>query len=429
MADPQNQFSLLNDRRFLPLFLTQFLGALHDNVYKNALAAFIVYGAMQSAVDDPKLWASLATAIFILPFILFSAFGGQLADKYPKDAIIRIIKIVEIGIAILAFTALLSQSLFLCFATLFMLGAQSAFFGPSKFSILPQNLDVRELIGGNALVNTGTFLAILCGTLIGVVFINTDNGTFVVGTIILLIAIFGYISARFIPPAPSQAPDLKLDLNPIRETIAVLHQAYTQEKDIVIAILGVAWFYFIGAIYLGQMVNFTQSALHVNEHVLALFLMVFSIGIAIGGLLNNRFLKGEISARLTPIAAFGIAVFSIDLFLATQSYALPIGDAHTVKEFFASLVSFRVTFDLMMIAICGGLFVVPLNAIIQHKSAQAERARIIAGGAITNAAFIIVASLLASGLIIVGWSIPAIYVTFGSLNLAVAAIAWHWQKT
>ena len=293
-----NQFALLGSKRFLPLFATQFLGAFHDNLFKNAMVVMLLYGVWTKTTENPELLVTIATGVFIMPFVLFSALGGQLADKYPKHKVIRIVKLAEIGIAVLAAAALLSASLNLSFLVLFALGAQSAFFGPSKYSILPQHLETEELIGGNALINTGSFLAILFGTIAGTVLIKMDNGALLVCSLIAACAAFGYLASRFIPATEPKSPDIKLDFNPLTETVAILRQTFGQKRGIVQAVLGVAWFYFLGGMFMAQMPNYTEGTLGANAHVVAFFLVMFSVGIAIGGLLNDRLLKGAGGGRV-----------------------------------------------------------------------------------------------------------------------------------
>jgi acyl-[acyl-carrier-protein]-phospholipid O-acyltransferase/long-chain-fatty-acid--[acyl-carrier-protein] ligase len=422
-----NQFLLLKDTRFYPLFITQFLGAFHDNLFKNALVVLLLYSAVISTSIDPKILVTLATGVFIFPFILFSALGGQLADKFPKHKVIRAIKLAEIGIAITGSISLMSGSLLMCFLTLFCLGAQSAFFGPSKYSILPQHLKVEELIGGNALLNTGTFLAILIGTIAGTVLAPLALGIEFICLGLILCAFFGYVSSRKIPEAKAKDPDTKLEFNPLVETRDVLKYTYAQNKIIVRSILGVAWFYFLGAMFMAQFPNFTQGTLHANEHVLALFLVVFSVGIAVGGLLNNRLLKGRVEATFAPLAIVGITIFSIDLFFAGGRYSadsmqqlFSSQDPASLAGFLSEPSAYRVIFDIAMISLCGGLFVVPLNAIIQNSTEEHHRARVMAGSAITNAGFIVASSLISALLIKIGFEVRELFLFFSLLNLFVA---------
>lgn len=415
-----NQFSLLHDKRFLPLFVTQFLGALHDNLFKNALVVMLVYNLLSSEGVDPKLLVTLAAGLFILPFVLFSGIGGQLADKYPKERIIRVVKLAEIGIACVGGGALLLGSTPLSFFALFLLGSQSAFFGPSKYSILPQHLRADELIGGNALLNTGSFLAILVGTIAGVVFIAMDGGAMIVASAMIGCAVIGYMASRFIPAAPAPATGLKINLNPLTELIDVLRFAFSQQSSVRRSILGVAWFYFLGGLFMAQFPNFTEATLYANEHVLAFFLAIFSLGIAFGGLLNNRLLKGRIEALFVPLAAVGITVFSVDLYFSSSAVEALSPSLYTLPEFLAVAHHWRIVVDILMIAICGGLFVVPLNAIIQHDTHTTTRARVMAGSAIVNALFVMASSLISAALIAKGWEIQQLFLAAAVANGFVA---------
>lgn len=413
-----NQFALLKDKRFLPLFITQFLGAFHDNIFKNALVVLLLYGVASSAQADTELLVTLAAGLFVLPFILFSALGGQLADKFQKQKVIRVIKLAEIAIAFLGASALLSGSIYLSLAALFALGAQSAFFGPSKYAILPDHLKTHELIAGNALLNTGTFLAILLGTIAGTVLITLGTGVWIVCGLIFFSAILGYISSRSIPPTEAKAPHLKLDYNPITETFDILRNTFSQRRGVVQSVLGVAWFYFMGGMFMAQFPNFTKHTLGADETVLALFLIIFSLGIALGGLLNNSLLKGRVEAVYVPLAALGITIFSLDLYFASDRIALP--ELLDLETFIAIPAHWRVLFDVFMVSVCGGLFVVPLNAIIQHFTAEKERARIIAGSAILDAIFGLASAAFSALLILKGWSARDLFCTFALMNALVA---------
>lgn len=415
-----NQFLLLGDRRFAPLFITQFLGALHDNLFKNALVVMLVYGMLSSVGTDPKLLVTLAAGLFILPFVLFSGFGGQLADKYPKERIIRVIKALEVAIACIGAVALISGSTYLSFFVLFLLGSQSAFFGPSKYSILPQHLMDKELIGGNALLNTGSFMAILVGTIAGVVFVGLDNGAYIVGGSMVACAVVGYVSSRFIPSAPPKSPDLKFNYNFITEIYDVLRFSFSQQLSVRRSILGVAWFYFLGGLFMAQFPNFTEATLFADEHVLAFFLVMFSVGIAFGGLLNNRLLGGRVEALYVPLAAIGITIFAIDLYYASSAVE-PLGvSLYTLGEFLANVAHWRIVADIFLIALFGGLFVVPLNAIIQHDTSEKVRARVMAGSAIMNALFVIASSLISAKLIAQGWEIQSLFFAAAIANAFVA---------
>ncbi len=414
-----NQFLLLKSRRFLPLFVTQFLGAFHDNLFKNAMVVLLLYGAANAEDGNAKIYTTLAAGLFILPFVLFSAMGGQLADKYPKERVIRVIKLVEIGIAGLGTAALLSQSVALLFVTLFALGTHSAFFGPSKYSILPQHLAENELIGGNALLNTGTFLAILLGTIAGTTLITLPFGHGIVGAGLFLCALCGWMASRKIPPTRAGAPETRIDFNPFTETASILRYTFGRPHGTVMAVMGIAWFYFMGGMFMAQMPNFVHDTLNANEHVLAFFMVLFSIGVAAGGLFNNKLLRGRIEAVYVPLAVLGITAFAIDLSFAGRGFAR-MEEATTLGAFLSAPANWRIVFDIAMIAVCGGLFVVPLNALIQHRTPEDHRARVMAGNAIVNSVFVAVSSALSAALIAAGFATEDLFLTFGIVNAFVA---------
>jgi acyl-[acyl-carrier-protein]-phospholipid O-acyltransferase/long-chain-fatty-acid--[acyl-carrier-protein] ligase len=414
-----SQFLLLKSRRFLPLFVTQFLGAFHDNLFKNALVVLMLYSTAAQAGGGTAILTTLASAVFILPFVLFSAMGGQLADKFPKEKIIRVIKTVEIGIAALGAISLLSGSLVLSFITLFALGTHSAFFGPSKYSILPQHLREEELIGGNALLNTGTFLAILLGTVAGTSLIGLSHGAGIVSTMLFLCAGLGWVTSRSIPPAPPKHEGGTFDFNPIRENIEILRYSLTRPEGVTRAIFGISWFYFMGGMFIAQMPNFVRLSLNADQHVLSFFLVTFSIGIAVGGLFNNRLLKGRIEATYAPLAILGITLFAFDLCAASGDTA-PSGALTGLGAFLSVPTNWRIVFDVAMISVCGGLFVVPLVAIIQHRTPEDHRARVQAGNAVMNSLFIVASAILSAIMIGLGLSEQTMFRLFAGANALIA---------
>ena len=401
-----NQFLLLKTKRFRPLFVTQFLGALHDNLFKNALVVLMLFGAASQDEAHAKMLTTVAAGLFILPFILFSALGGDLADKFPKHKLIRIIKIVEIFIAALGAASLLSGWVGLSLLTLFALGTHSAIFGPSKYSILPEHLKENELIGANALLNTGTFLAILIGTIMGTSLITLSGGKIFVAVALIVCAVIGYITSRAIPETKAAAPNLKFNFNIFSQVSEILKYTWVQPRSLLLSILGISWFYFIGGVFLAQLPNFVHDTLSSNEHVLTVLMVLFSIGVGVGGLLNNRLLKGRIEAVYVPLAILGITAFSIDLYFASAGHPghLPL----------------RVAFDITLIAVCGGLFVVPLNAMIQHLTSEEHRARIMAANGIVNALFMVASAVLSAFLLELGFEIRELFFALALANAAVS---------
>lgn len=424
----KSQFLLLQDRRFLPLFLTQFLGAFHDNLFKNALIVMLLYASQDKMMtgslnSDPKILVSLAAGIFILPFVLFSAAGGELADKYPKHLVIRALKLTEIALAFCGLAALLTQNIILCFLVLFGLGVQSSLFGPSKYALLPEELNTDELISGNALMNTGAFLAILtgtlAGTLAGTLLMARPHGAIITGGTLILCAATGYLACRLIPKTRAFAPALKITLNPLTEIYRILHYtltgAHTKNTHAVAAIMGIGWFYFLGALFLSQFPNFTKETLNAPAQTLAFFMAVFSIGIAVGGLLNNKLLGGKIRTTYLLPALLSITIFTLDL-------AYNGMNNHAAAFTYSNMIAWRITVDIALISISGGLFVVPLNALLQHAADGPHRARILAGNAIISSLFVIASSVFAAILIKNGADIPRLFLVTAILNLPVAVL-------
>lgn len=422
----KNQFSLLKTINFFPLFVSQFTGAFHDNLFKNAMTVLILYNVGSSNLIDPKLLVTLAAGIFIIPFVLFSAFGGQLAEKYDKARVIRMLKAAELIIAVVGCISILSNAIPLSFLTLFLLGTHSALFGPSKYSILPQHLEQEDLISGNALLNGGTFLSILLGTVIGVSVVSIPTyGKIIISIIIMACAVTGWLFSRLIPSTPKNDA-IKLDINIIKQTKETVSFIFTRPQNVVLAVLGVSWFYFLGGMFLSQFPNFTKETLGANEHVLTLFLTVFSVGICIGGLLNNTLLKGRVEATYVPLAALGLSLFSLDLYWA--SYPFELIQRHAlvnISTFIQTFQNWRIIFDIFMIAFCGGLFVVPLNAFIQHTTDSESRSRIVAGAGIMDSLFIIASAVVSAIFISVGFSIAKLFLFFAIANCVVTLYICH----
>ncbi len=423
MSNP-NQFLLLKQNKFLPLFITQFLGAFHDNLFKNALVVLIIYHLADQLGYDSKtqqLLTTLAAGILILPFFFFSAMGGQLADKFPKELVMQKVKLFEILIAVLGGISLLTASIPLSFITLFALGTHSAIFAPSKYSILPQHLQQNELIGGNAILNTGTFLAILLGTIIGTMLMTLTDGVLLVSGLMMMTAIIGYIASQKIPHAPPKAAHLKFSYNIVTETWSVMKYTVSQSRDITLALLGKAWFFLIGSTFMAQFANFTKINLSGTEQILTLFLILFSVGIGIGGLCNNWLLKGKISAVFVPFASLGITLFSMDIYFASLSlFHPPAGGLINIPEFINHPENWRIIVDVFMVAFFGGLYVVPLSTILQDRTPEQTRARIMAGSSIIDSLFMVVSAVICAILIGAGLTIPQLFLGLALANGCVA---------
>jgi len=412
----KRQSKLLQSQRFLPLFITQSLGAFNDNLYKNAIVFLVTFGIAIDQSIDSKILIPMAGGIFILPFFLFSATAGQIADKYDKAFLIRIIKFVEIILMVLASAALILQNIPLLKLLLFMMGLQSTFFGPVKFSILPDHLDSNELIQGNAWVEAGTFIAILLGTLVSK-FVLDDNGVFIISSLMILVALIGYFSSRQIPSTKPLLPNLKLTLNPFSEAWTILSYCYSK-RDVFWVALAISWFWLVGSIFLITIPTLTKGVIGGNENLVAFFMIIFSMGIGIGSLLCNRMLKGLVHAAYVPLAGLGISLFSIDLYFATYNIS-PTPETLGVASFLEN-GGLRTSIDILLISISGGIFIVPLQALMQLRSESTHRSRNIAANNIINSLFMVVAAIAVVVAYEFNVTVPEIILTLASLNAMVA---------
>lgn len=417
VMEDKSQFSLLVERRFGPFFLTQLAGAFNDNVFKNALIILVAYHAAEYSRFDSTLLTNAAAGLFILPFVLFSASAGQIADKFEKTMIIRVIKAAEIGIMLIASAGLMLKNLPLLFAALFLLGLHSTFFGPVKYAILPQALTPSEIVGGNGLVEMGTFVAILAGTLVAGVLVALDSGALWVSVVVLLVAIFGLAASLAIPKAPAAAPSLAFNWNPLSETWANLKFA-RQDRPVFLSLLGISWFWFYGALFLSQFPNYSKIVLGGSEHVVTLLLALFSIGVAAGSLLCERLSGHKVEIGLVPFGSIGLTLFAVDLFFATPGSVAETGLG--AGEFIARPGTWRIALDLFLIGVFGGFYIVPLYALVQTRCESSHRSRVIAANNILNALFMVVAAGLAALALGAGVSIPQLLLLTGILNAAVA---------
>lgn len=413
------QYQLLTKRRFFPLFLTQFMGAFNDNVFKNALVILITYRLATSLGYDAPLLVTLAGGLFILPFFLFSATAGMLADKYSKSTLIVIIKTLEIPLMLLAAFALYYGNVTIMFSVLFMLGTHSAFFGPLKYAILPESLADNELIAGNGMIEAGTFIAILFGTILGGALILTHNGLTIISAVMVVCAIIGWLSAKAIPHSPPQQPHLALGFNFISETISLIKYAGVR-SDVLLSILAISWFWLVGATFISEFSVFVKDILHGEASIVMVFFGVFSIGLAVGSLHCNLLLKGKIHATYVPLGALGISVFTFDLCHAASITALHGHELMSLTQFLSSFANWRLIFDLFLIAVCAGIYTVPLYAIIQHRTEVAHRARVIASNNIINAVFMVMGAIITVTCLKSGFTIADVFLLLGLCNLIVA---------
>ena len=417
-AAESSQFRLLTERRFLPFFLTQFFGAANDNVFKFAFTVLATYSGAQWGGLDPKSAGAVIGGIFILPFVLFSATAGQLADKFEKSALIRFIKNLEIAIMLAIAAGFGGQIVALLFAGVFLMGLHSTLFGPVKYAYLPQNLNETELTGGNGLVESGTFVAILLGTMTGGALVALpEGGPTWVAAISIALAVIGRVAAGFVPRSPAPDPELAINWNPVSETLANLGHA-RGNRAVFLSVLGVSWLWFFGSIFLTTFTGFAKETLGGDQSVVTLLLGVFSIGIGVGSLLCERLSGHKVEIGLVPFGSIGMTLFAIDLWFASRDLT-PLGLAG-LGPFFADHANWRVMADLFLLAMFGGFYSVPLYALIQSRCEPSYRARIIAANNILNALFMVVASLMAAALLHAGLSLPQLYLVVGVLNAAAA---------
>lgn len=414
-----SQFALLGRRRFGPFFGTQFLGAFNDNLFKNAVVILFAFSGLSAA--DADALVNLSAGIFILPFFLFSSTAGQLADKFEKARLIRIIKVAEIAIMGLATVGFLLRSVELLLAVLFLMGTQSTMFGPVKYSILPAHLKDRELTGGNGLVEMGTFVAILLGTLAGGLLIAVEpRGPLIVSGCVIGLAVLGWLASRRIPVAEPPEPDLPLRFNPWTETIKLLGHA-RENRSVFWAIIAISWFWFYGALFLAQFPGYARSFLAGNEQVVTAMLAAFSIGIGVGSTLCERMSRGRIELGLVPLGAIGMTVFAVDLYAASPATPLPPDVPATLgaTAFFAEPQSWRIFGDLTLIGVFGGWFIVPLYTLMQHRSRPEHRSRVIAANNVANALFMVAAAGSAIALRAAGLSVTELFLATGLLSAVV----------
>ncbi|CAN7300209.1 MFS transporter [Pseudorhodoferax sp. LjRoot39] len=415
-----NQFALLRQRRFAPFFWTQFSGAANDNLFKFAFTVMVTY-QLSVAWLPPAMAGLVIGALFILPFLLFSATSGQLTDKLPKTQVIRFVKNLEIAIMVVAALGFLSGDVGLQVALLlactFLMGLHSTLFGPVKFAYLPQVLHERELTGGNGMVEMGTFVAILLGNIVGGLLIALPGvGRTYVAIGCVALALLGRLAAQGIPQLPATDPQLRINWNPVSETWRNLKLAHGNTV-VFRSLLGISWMWFFGAVFLSQFPSLAKEVLHGDEHVASLLLVVFSIGIAIGSLLCEVLSRRHVEIGLVPLGAIGMSVFGVDLYFALRG--LPASSLLGLGEFLARPAHWRVMADLALLALSAGLYSVPMYALIQLRSPATHRARIIAANNILNALFMIASSLIAGALLGAGFTVPQVFLFTALANAVV----------
>jgi len=417
-AREQSQFDLMRERRFAPFFWTQFAGAANDNVFKNALVIFVAFQAAGMTSMDPNTLVNLAGAVFIAPFMLLSATGGQLADKFEKSRLIRAIKLFEIAIMVVGLAGFWMRDLATLFVALALMGVHSTLFGPVKYAILPQHLKPEELVGGNGLVEMGTFVAILAGTIAGgLVVAAGPHGPLWAGSLAIAIAVAGWLASRAIPETPAVDPGLTFAWNPFTETWRNLVFA-SRNRVVWLSMMGISWFWFYGAVFLAQFAGFARDHLGGNETVVTALLALFSVGVGTGSLLCERMSRRRVELGLVPFGSIGLTLFAVDLWFASRGLAA--SSIAGLDVFVGKPAHWRVAADLVLIGVFGGFYIVPLYALIQERSEPSHRSRIIAANNILNAVFMVVAAIAAILLLKAGLSMPDLFLVTGLMNAAVA---------
>lgn len=430
-----NQFSLMNEERFRPFFFTQFLGAFNDNVFKTALITLVAFHAASLSSIDGATLATLLPGLFILPFFLFSATAGQIADKFEKSQIIRYVKVFEIWIMVFASTGFFMHNIWLLAGALFMMGMHSTIFGPVKYSYLPQHLKETELIGGNGMVEMGSFVAILLGQVLGASLATVAHHELFTSIAIITIGFLGYFSSQGIPNSPAADPTLKINWNPITETVKNIKFIWA-DQTIWLAIIGISWFWFYGATLLAQFPNFAKDILLGNESVFILLLSIFSIGIGIGSLMCEKLSKGKVEIGLVVFGAIGLSVFGTDLYFSS-SYLHETVNNKSMFDFHSfityshaynpeiysfnheSIARWRLLVDIALTGFFGGLYIVPLYALIQTRSEKSHQSRVIAANNIVNALFMVVSAGFSMFLLGKGLNIPQLFLVTALLNIIV----------
>jgi 1-acyl-sn-glycerol-3-phosphate acyltransferase len=412
-----NQFALLAQRRFAPFFWTQFLGAGNDNLFKFAFTVLVTY-QLELGWLRPQMAGLVIGALFILPFVLFSATSGQLADKLDKARLIRLVKSLEIAIMLLAAWGFWTTSVPVLLACVFLMGLHSTLFGPVKFAYLPQHLGERELTGGNGMVEMGTFVAILLGQVAGGLLIAVPEvGRHGVALACIGVALLGRLTAQFVPSSPSTDPALRINWNPVSETWRNLRLA-RQNPVVFRSLLGISWMWFFGAVFLSLFPAFAKDVLHGDEHVASALLVVFSVGIGTGSLLCEVLSRRHVEIGLVPLGAIGMSVFAIDLYFSARG--LPPASALSLADFVHRPAHWRAMADLALLSLFAGLYSVPMYALIQLRSQPSHRARIIAANNILNSLFMIVSAIGVGLLLAAGLTIPQVFLLTGLLNAVVA---------
>lgn len=415
-----NQFQLFKHRRFSAMFFTQFLGAFNDNIFKQALILVLTYTAASQLSMEVSILNNLAAMLFILPYFLFSALAGQIADKFEKSKLTRLIKLLELVIMTLAAVGFVFELYVLLFVALFLMGTHSTFFGPIKYAYLPQAMKENELVGANGLFQMGTSLAILLGMIVAGVLTQLSQSLYWISTAVLAVSILGYLAARYIPTMPAMQPNLKVNWNIFTTSLATVRYLYSL-PFLFFVILGNSWFWFYGATFLTQTPEFSKVILYGDESVVIFLLTLFSVGVSIGSLLCKTLTKNQVSLRLLPFGIAGLSIFAIDLYFSLSGLDIAVADATllSISDLFGMSGSWRVFADLFFLGFSGGLYIVPLYASMQAYAPKSHRARIVGANNIFNAIFMVTSAIFAIVILnTLGLTLPQLFLVTGLLNIA-----------
>jgi MFS family permease len=416
-----NQFQLFKRRRFSAMFFTQFLGAFNDNIFKQALILVLTYSAASQLGVAVSILNNLAAMLFILPYFLFSALAGQIADKFEKSRLTRFVKLLELIIMVVAAVGFVFEWYVLLFVALFLMGTHSTFFGPIKYAYLPQAMQEDELVGANGLFQMGTSLAILLGMIIAGVLTQLPQSLYWIAASLLIVAVLGYLAARFIPIMPAMQPNLTINWNIFTTSVATIRYLYSL-PFLFFIILGNSWFWFYGATFLTQTPEFSKVILQGDESVVIFLLTLFSVGVSIGSLLCKSLTKNQVSLRLLPFGIAGLSIFALDLYFSLSGLSITVdGNSDTllgISALFDISGSWRVFADLFFLGLSGGLYIVPLYASMQAYAPKSHRARIVGANNIFNAIFMVSSAIFAIVVLnALKLSLPQLFLITGLLNI------------
>ncbi len=419
------RYGLFAKRRFLPIFLSTFLGAFNDNLLRSGLVVLIAYSATKGIVlpTAPEILVTICSALLVLPILMFSSIAGPLADKYEKSRLVIYTKVAEVLIMLCVLYGFATHSVYLLMCMLFISGMHTTFYSPIKFSILPDHLTSRELLVANGFMAAGSYLAILLGLIAGGLLVEMEGN--IIGIVAVCIAFVGLGASFFIPESRIAHPEIRISLNIWKGTVEIIRYA-VQHTTILRVVFGLSWFLVVGSVYMSQFANYAQSVVHANNEVYILFLLIFSVGIAMGSMLCDTILKGEITAKLTPYLALGTAIFTYLMVVATP---VPMHEGlMDVGEFIDNVSHWPMMLCMFAVALCGGVYIVPLYALLQSQAHEQYRSRVMAASNLSDSVFMTLAAIVSAVLLMLGFGILDLFVILATLNLVVVWYAWKFTR-